>query len=98
MTAHTTDWAAMGLPEERGQTAFTAVPPRGATIKPCTAPKKRGPKMTTVQKAVSSLMSYEERIAAREARILKDNTGKSITIGKPGDADKTARIKRGRSV
>ena len=51
--------------------------------------------MTAAQKAVASLMTLEERQAAATARILRDNRAQSIVIGRPADADKTARIKRG---
>lgn len=43
--------------------------------------------------SIGTKESFEDRRARLTARILKDNT--SIVIGKPGDADKTARI-RGR--
>lgn len=51
--------------------------------------------MTAAQKAAASLMTFEERQAAATARILRDNRAQSIVIGRPADADKTARIKRG---
>lgn len=43
--------------------------------------------------SIGTKESFEDRRARLTARILKDNT--SIVIGKPGDSDKTARI-RGR--
>lgn len=82
MSAHSTDWAALGLPSDHGKTAFTAVPPRGATTKPCTAPKKRGLR-TAIEKTLHAL---------------RDNTSKSIVIASQADADRNARIKKGRAL
>lgn len=57
---------------------------------------KRTP-MTAAQHAVNLLSTPEEKQAALQKRILRDNTSISIQIGRPADADKTARIK-GRSL
>ena len=78
----TSVWAARG-PSTIGLRKDVARP---GTYKP--TGKQRSPN-------VSTLESFEDRRARLTARILKDNTAQSIVIGKPGDSDKTARI-RGR--
>lgn len=55
--AHTTDWAALGLPDQCGQNAFTSVPPRGKD-KPYNGPKKRGPRLA-LPKTVQATMALE---------------------------------------
>lgn len=61
---HFSDFAAMGLPAERGKNAFgiLAQPPRPiAELKP----KRVYEQMTKVQKAASAFMTREERKAWR---------------------------------
>lgn len=55
---------------------------------------KRTP-MTAAQHAVNLLSTPEEKQAALQKRILRDNTSVSIVIGKQADTDRRASI-RGR--
>lgn len=62
MNAYSTNWEALGLPTDSGHNAFTSVPPRGEE-KPCSAPKKRGPKpnLPKAQQAAMALETPQER-------------------------------------
>lgn len=63
-----------GTPMSQGN-AFTSVPPRGVD-KPCTAPKKRGPKLkkSRVEQSAIALETHEER----KARQFKERQQKAI--------------------
>lgn len=102
--AHT-DYAAMGLAHYRpGQSAFEAVPPRGAQEKPYCGPKKTGPKPTKLQQAVMALETPEERKARHQRErngLALDQQGRAtvdlaprkvgaITIHNKADTDRAA--------
>ncbi|MFZ2309627.1 MAG: hypothetical protein WAW73_09430 [Rhodoferax sp.] len=105
------DYAAMGLAHyQNGQNAFQSVPPKGKQVKPYNGPKKTGPKLTKVQQAAISLETPEERKARLDkAKMALDQKGRAtvaltprttgaITIHNRADADKSARIRRGRAI
>lgn len=104
------DYVAMGLAHYKPfQSAFKAAPPKGVE-KPCTAPKKRGPTLTKLQKSVIALETAEERAARlagakraldQKGRAIVDlapRTTGAITIHSKADTDRSARIRRGRSI
>lgn len=97
-----------------GQNAFTAAPPKGKRCKPCTAPKKRGPKPNRpkTQQAAMALETPAERKARqfqeRQQKAL-DRKGRAtvgmaprttgaITIYSKADTDKTRSLARGRLI
>ncbi|MFZ2306810.1 MAG: hypothetical protein WAW73_20240 [Rhodoferax sp.] len=110
MSAYTTDWKALGLPDDRSKNAFTAVPPKGP-CRPYVA-KKHSPALPKVQQAAMALETPEERRERqkREAeRKLMDQQGRprvdlaprttgAITIHSQADAAKTSKIRRGRAI
>lgn len=55
-----TNWTELGLPADRGQNAFTSVPPRGID-KPCTV-KKCGPKTTRSVLAAAPKLAHALRL------------------------------------
>lgn len=97
-----TDLAAMGIAHYgRGKNAFEMVPPK-ATEKPCTAPKKRGPKPKPLTMTPKGHQLANARLAldaqGRATVSLKPRTTGGITIQSKADADRNARIRRGRAI
>jgi hypothetical protein len=89
------DWERMGLAHyTKDDSAFTVIQriKRGTEVKPCTAPKKRGPKPNKpkAQQAAIALKTPEERAARRSAEILRVNP--EHHIAKQADTDKNNRI------
>lgn len=75
------DFTRMGLAHYQPyQSAFDAVPPRGAVCKPYTGPKKTGPKLTKIQQSAIALETANER-KARHAR-----QGKARALDQQGRA------------
>lgn len=90
--------------------AFASVPPRGID-KPCTAPRKRGPKpKSKVQQAAMALETPEERKERqqRETKLmdqqgrprvdLAPRTSGAITIYSREDANKSRVLAHGRAI
>lgn len=96
------DYAAMGLAHyQPGQNAFQAVPPKG-TEKPCTAPKKTGPKPKAKTMTAKGQELAEQRRAldtsGRATVNMQPRTTGAITIHSKTDTDRRARIRHGAAI
>lgn len=85
MNPHKTIWKDLGLPTDHGHNAFTSVPPKGID-KPCTAPKKTGPKTTKKMRTMTSLETPQERALRHALR----NRSPSFNVAIPS-AEASAR-------
>lgn len=96
------DYSAMGLAHyQPGQNAFQAVPPKRAE-KPCTAPKKTGPKpkAKTMTAKVQELAEQRRALdtSGRATVQIEPRTIGAITIHSKADTDRTARLRHGKEI
>ena len=78
--AYSQDWSAMNLDYGIGNNAFTACPPRSTAPDSHIAPKKRGPKPSPNQRSVISMMTPDDRLAAKTAKALAFKPGQSTNF------------------
>lgn len=96
------DYSTMGLAHyQPGQNAFQSVPPKRAE-KPCTAPKKTGPKQKPKTMTAKGQELAEQRRAldtsGRATVQIEPRTIGAITIHSKADTDRRARLRRGRAI
>ena len=96
------DYSTMGLAHyQPGQNAFQSVPPKRAE-KPCTAPKKTGPKQKPKTMTAKGQELAEQRRAldtsGRATVHIEPRTIGAITIHSKADTDRRARLRRGKEI
>lgn len=73
-----------------GQNAFQACVPRGAIAGECKPQKKRGPR-SKLQQSIDAVSSFEERQAARTAKITAFKQGAATNFGVVATPSKPAK-------